>query len=812
MVNLSRPRICTVAVLLSLAAGASAQGPFAVERELVPNWAGFPIGAADFDADGDLDLATALSGVLLNDGSARFTPLPTPSGPPGSQSVAIADLNGDGLPDALATTGTGLGAWFGVGGGAFVNLTPILPPLPPGQTASAVATGDVDGDGDQDVVIGLAGAPMLLWKNLGAANFVDASNLLPSTTLLPWKIALLDLDLDGDQDILLTNNSSLSGPADRITIENLGASFGPPVAIGGAISSHERFVTGDVNGDLLPDVAFYNAPLVNVAINTGSGFSVGTTVSLTVTAMLDTNLDGTDELVGTSALGLEVRPIGPSGTILPPVQVLGMFASGDQAVVGDFDGDGDRDLVVRTPQANRVVLTTSQGLVQIPGYLSTPYGALYGALRQFARDFDGDGDVDLIGGLASTTVVARNDGSGQLDWLVNPPPCTGPCPTYLSETILHPFNADGNQDLDLYVANGAPQFTPQGDRVLLNTGGAFTATILYALSGTTVQAVTSGDVDGDGDQDLVVARSSSTGLSLAAEVFLNSGSGTFAPPFPVPLLSSTVGLALADVDADGDLDLIEANYSWATTVSSALLLNAGNGSFVQVPFPGVASLYVATGDLDGDGDVDVLLDQGVLLNAGNGTFTAGTALSWGVSPQPRELADLDDDGDLDVFESGRVHINLGAATFAQPWFLGGGGAWSAIADFDRDGDQDVVTPMSSTKLFSGTARQLARGSPARPGRPASFDLRGPAFGTWTLFVSTGAAAIPLAPHGTVWIDPVAAWVIGTGGFDSNGQGSWAATLPPGPSLVGQTFWVQALVFGGLVPKLTGYEVVTVSAY
>ena len=198
------------------------------------------------------------------------------------------------------------------------------------------------------------------------------------------------------------------------------------------------------------------------------------------------------------------------------------------------------------------------------------------------------------------------------------------------------------------------------------------------------------------------------------------------------------------------------------------------------------------------------------------TFTPGANLLLPGNPAGHvpELLDANADGLLDVLHNGRVYLNTGAATFASPITLASyvSGWWVAVADFDRDGDHDAVIPAGYPRLYSGLARQLTRGNPARPGRPASFDLRGPSLGTWTLFASTGPAAIPLPPYGTVWIDPAPAIILGSGSLDTVGRGSWSTVVPTSPSFVGQSFFVQAVVFGGLVPKLTGREVATVATY
>jgi FG-GAP-like repeat len=802
--------------LVGLAAAAQGQEVFGIEREMVPASAGPLQGAADFDGDGDVDLLTVMTGIYVNDGNGRFSPHPVLSPIWSYVAMVIADFNGDGLPDVIA----GNLAWVNVGG-VLVQQNGLLPALSAGPPIRCLAAGDVDGDGDRDLVIGRAGAPLVFLKNLGPMLFVDASSQLPPSVLFPRKMELIDLDGDGDRDLLMSNDS-VSNPApsaNRIIMTNGGTgvfSIGTPGILGTGNPS-ETFTTGDVNGDLLPDIAMHSFGSITLLVNLGGGGYVATTLGITgVPLLLDVTGDGSDEMVLTNTLpGVEIRTVLPGPAISPPFQTLAIFSVGG-AFAADFDGDGDRDLVIPTTSAHRLSLNTGQGLAEIPGYLSTPG---YSTPGLQPGDIDGDGDVDLIGMQGQSIVIARNDGNGQLDWQ-GTAPCTGPCPIVTPDVVFRPFDADGDGDLDLYVVNGWATLppAPPGDRLLLNTGSGFTAAVGWYAWGTVGRAIARGDLDGDGDDDLVVSRLGPGPTPMPAQVFLSLGGGTLSAPMAVPATSWTGDVALVDVDGDGDLDLVEANYYPGTGATSMLFLNAGAGAFTPAAgFPAVPAATVRTGDLDGDGDPDLLLDGQVLLNGGNGTFTPGVNLllpGFSYFALQPELLDANADGLLDVLHDGRVHLNTGAGTFASPITLATypSGGWAAVADFDRDGDHDVVIPAGYPRLYSGLSRQLSRGLPARPGRPASFDLHGPALGTWTLFASTGPAVLPLPPYGTVWIDPAPAVAIGNGSFDAAGRGAWSAVVPTSPSFVGQSFFLQAVVFGGAVPKLTGREIATVATY
>jgi len=166
----------------------------------------------------------------------------------------------------------------------------------------------------------------------------------------------------------------------------------------------------------------------------------------------------------------------------------------------------------------------------------------------------------------------------------------------------------------------------------------------------------------------------------------------------------TSSIMAADVDGDGDLDVLLGNYG----SPSRVLLNAGGGTFptsIELPGGNASTYSIAAADVDGDGDLDVLLGNDgspsrVLLNAGDGTFPTsielpgGNAYTWSIA-----AADVDGDGDLDVLlghegSPSRVLLNAGGGTFPTSIELPGGSTESTnsitAADVDGDGDLDVL--------------------------------------------------------------------------------------------------------------------------
>ncbi|MCA9675338.1 MAG: VCBS repeat-containing protein, partial [Myxococcales bacterium] len=252
--------------------------------------------------------------------------------------------------------------------------------------------------------------------------------------------------------------------------------------------------------------------------------------------------------------------------------------------------------------------------------------------------------------------------------------------------------------------------------------------------GTTAQwtsKVELADLDGDGHVDLLFANGgnyATAGTPEPQRLFHNTGD--FAGPGLAftEITDDVLGAAAVrlsrviearDLDGDGDVDLF---IGGAHGTASALFRNDGAAGWVdvssQLPAGALSLGDAEAGDVDGDGDLDlVLADWGgppqqvdggqtrLWLNDGDGTFTDATAarlpvdlvgMSWDL-----ELVDVDDDADLDVLVScklcdgGRLYVNDGTGTFTDDSAArlpqhANNYEYEAM-DVDGDGDLDLVT-------------------------------------------------------------------------------------------------------------------------
>ena len=160
------------------------------------------------------------------------------------------------------------------------------------------------------------------------------------------------------------------------------------------------------------------------------------------------------------------------------------------------------------------------------------------------------------------------------------------------------------------------------------------------------------------------------------------------------------GVATGDLDADGDLDIVAGNSG---SDSISVFLNNGDGTFLRVPdLPaGYGPADVVLEDLDGDLDLDIAasnVDQrsiSVLLNDGLGSFTFAGFFSVGESPFSLVAGDFDGDDDIDLATANEfsnsvsVLLNDGSGNFSSRQDVATGGIPEGIVAADLDGDNHL---------------------------------------------------------------------------------------------------------------------------
>ncbi|MEZ6044015.1 MAG: DUF11 domain-containing protein [Planctomycetaceae bacterium] len=373
--------------------------------------------------------------------------------------------------------------------------------------------GDIDGDGDLDVVFGNRNSASQLWKNNGDGTFTNTGQSLPSGT----GIALGDLDGDGDLDLYAARGTS--SLLDEVwlndgsgTFTNSGQSLGP------GNGRHVEFGDIDGDGDLDALTSYDGATnSIRVWLNNGSAAFTDSGQAINIS--------------GTGHWGL---------------------------ALGDLDGDGDLDLFASTYNTgdDAVFLNNGSGTFTLYQTVSITNGA---TLLVDLGDVDGDGDLDAAvtqgGGISK---LLLNDGTGtftlgqDLDDGINSTWSSG----------FGDFDNDGDLDLLLSKSNSEP------DTLWLNDGSGNFTDSGQRLGSNDSSEVAIGDLDGDGDLDLISAN-----YLDVNQVWLNEITLPYTQDFDyenaLGLVLNTPG-TFSFVD-DGGNSLLQSDNSGFTGLSTAVL-------------------------------------------------------------------------------------------------------------------------------------------------------------------------------------------------------------------------------------------------
>ncbi|WP_043938751.1 beta strand repeat-containing protein, partial [Planktothrix prolifica] len=316
-------------------------------------------------------------------------------------------------------------------------------------------------------------------------------------------------------------------------------------------------------------------------------------------------------------------------------------------------------------------------------------------------------DANVNGTVNAVQVVAKDN-----DRLQSPTPVTA----QVTVTAVNdaPVLANTNFTYTLTTIN-EDDSTSIGDVIKdIIPSGSIKENTNISLTGVRYSSVTTADFDNDGDTDILLTGSPSSGR--ISKIYSNNGSGGFSENTNISLTGvARSSVTTADFDSDGDTDILLTGQDSSGKPISKIYSNNGSGGFSEntnISLTGVAYSSVTTADFDKDGDTDILLTgydssgntiSKIYSNNGSGGFSENTNVSLtGVGFSSVTTADFDKDGDTDILLTGssssgkpisKIYSNNGSGGFSENTNISlTGVALSSVttADFDNDGDTDIL--------------------------------------------------------------------------------------------------------------------------
>lgn len=461
-----------------------------------------------------------------------------------TEAVTIADVNGDGKADIIAVNDDSSDVTVLLGNGDGTVNVPTVGFAVAGWSNTPAVVGDFNGDGLADIIVADDNFSFAYLKGYGDGTFRASRDYYAATNAYSWTygIATGDFNGDGHPDFVIGNIcSSCSTPMGvTVFLSNPDGSLQPGMNFG-STSNFGYVAVADFNGDNKLDIAATDNSTGLVQIFNGDGtgnFTPGSTFNTDLASnspyglvVGDFNKDGHPDLAIANSSGGDIAILlnDGSGNFPTPVPFTLNAAVEQGLAVADINGDGNLDLVlpyynVSSPAAVAVLLGNGDGTFQPEQDIALPAGT-GGAQAVALADLNGDGKLDMAvtlnggGGLDIAIALGNGDGTFQTPTVLASSlqdyTLESPDPEYIQVT-----DVDGDGNVDLVYTN--EEYSTVG--VLFGKGdGTFPYDPVEYPIGQANWGLVVTDVNGDGAADVVTASYDYAGVNVLLN---NNGTGT----------------------------------------------------------------------------------------------------------------------------------------------------------------------------------------------------------------------------------------------------------------------------------------------